>query len=303
MYRAYARVRLPNGSTTDLCAGDVIGRHHTAPLRLDDPRISEMHAYLSLRRGALYLLALRGRLQVAGMPVTEVRVEAGLEVLLESDLALKVEAVELPEEVLAVSGWGSPQQVLSAPVNSLLERGDTLRIVPSWVPDAAAWVWSDGVECNTMLPGGAGVALEAGTTFTLRGQTLRFVAVTPSSAAGDHPVTRAGSLFAPIHLVVRYDTAHIHRERTEPVILSGFPARILSELALMGAPVHWSALAGQLWKGETDRTALRQRLDRNLATLRKKLRAAQVRPDLVSADGKGHYELLLAPGDQVEDQT
>jgi pSer/pThr/pTyr-binding forkhead associated (FHA) protein len=46
---ATVRLRLPDGSTTTLAPGDIIGRMASAALVLDDGRVSEAHAMVSLR--------------------------------------------------------------------------------------------------------------------------------------------------------------------------------------------------------------------------------------------------------------
>ena len=59
----------------------------------------------------------------------------------------------------------------------------------------------------------------------------------------------------------------------------------------------------QLWPRQGDAAALRARFDVNLSRLRRKLRAARIRTDLVNLDGAGVVELLLYPHDRVEDRT
>ncbi len=51
-------------------------------MSLDDPRISEAHALLSLRGGALHLLSLRRMIAVDGKPVSGVELRRGLVVAL-----------------------------------------------------------------------------------------------------------------------------------------------------------------------------------------------------------------------------
>ena len=54
----------PDGEEHALIPGDLIGRMHTAALHLDDGRVSEAHAMVSLRDGSLRLLSLRGGFSV-----------------------------------------------------------------------------------------------------------------------------------------------------------------------------------------------------------------------------------------------
>ena len=69
--RAYVRLALPDGSAVDLCPGDLIGRLWSAALRVDNARVSEAHALVSLRGQHLKMLALRGVNAVDKKRVTE----------------------------------------------------------------------------------------------------------------------------------------------------------------------------------------------------------------------------------------
>lgn len=260
-----------------------------------------MHAYVSLRRGGLCLLALRGGLRVGNLAANEVRLEPGLSVAVTPELELEVEAVVLPERVLAVAGLGRHTEILLAPVYSLVE-GTTPRLVSTWIADALAWIWSDGESWRARTGQKPMVELGEGVILDVVAHRLTFLSV-PTQEAGETVAPTKVGLFPPMRIVTRYDTVHIHRDRRPVVTLSGYPARIVSELGCVGVPLRWSALADQLWRGLDDRQLLRQRLDKNLKTLRDRLREGGVRPDLVRADGKGHYELLLMPGDELVDQT
>ena len=103
------------------------------------------------------------------------------------------------------------------------------------------------------------------------------------------------------------------KEVSTPV-LDGIAARIISELVALGGPAPWELVAAQIWPAGSepesaeqpdllDRTQLRRRWDISLARLRRKLRDARVRPDLVRACGTGQVELLLCSGDTVEDHV
>jgi pSer/pThr/pTyr-binding forkhead associated (FHA) protein len=75
MQRPHVRLTLPDGSVRELEHGDLIGRLWSAALVIDDPRISEAHALVSLREGGFWLLSLRRKIAVGGRPVSEVRLE------------------------------------------------------------------------------------------------------------------------------------------------------------------------------------------------------------------------------------
>jgi len=103
-------------------------------------------------------------------------------------------------------------------------------------------------------------------------------------------------------MIALYDTFHIRRDGLPALTFSGLPAKLLSELAAVGAPVAWESVARELWRDE-DRGQLRRRFDVVLSRLRRKLRAARLRADLVRADGAGNFELFLYDGDEVENRS
>ena len=111
--RAFVRIRTPDAQTVVLGPGDIIGRLATAALHLDDGRISEAHAMVSLRGRELKLLALRGLFAVAGKPIDEIVLREGLAVELARGLEIYVEDVVLPTALLAIEGEGLPRQVLA----------------------------------------------------------------------------------------------------------------------------------------------------------------------------------------------
>jgi hypothetical protein len=297
--RAFVRFRLADGAVFDLLPGDLVGRSWSAGLPLDDARVSEAHAMVSLRGGELKLLALRGRFAVEGRPVTELTLAAGQRVELARDLWLSVESVELPDEVLGLEGDGLARQVL-APVCSLLVAPRPA-LLAGYRGEAPAHIWSTGDGWRVSLEQAAPRALGPGDEIVVRGRRFRAVAV-PLMQADGQATHGQGAVDAPLHLVVRWDSVHCLRDGTPTQVLAGLPARIISELSALGGSVDWEVLARELWSGEDDRLALRRRLDVALARLREKLRAARIRTDLVAADGAGHIELRLSAHDRIDDQ-
>ena len=65
-----ATLRLGNGDLHVVRPGDLIGRLWRADLSIDDPAVSEAHALVTLRGGALKIRRLGGPLRVSGMPAT-----------------------------------------------------------------------------------------------------------------------------------------------------------------------------------------------------------------------------------------
>lgn len=297
---AFVRFRLPNGATAVLHPGDLIGRLESAALYLDDARISEAHAMVSLRGRELKLLALRGMFAVAGKPVNEVVLTAGLEIHPARGMVLTVEDVELPDEVLALEGPGLARQVLAGTTSLFVKPRPTL--LPRYKSDAAAHVWNSVEGWRVQVAGEPAAELAPGDTFDVAGLTFRAVGVSLEQAA--RQATRVeGSVQQPLTVVASYDTVHILRDGQPALALDGISARIVSELVAFGGPAAWDLLAGEIWRGETDRGQLRRKWDVNLARLRRKLRAAGVRTDLVRAGGTGQVELLLYEADRVDDRT
>lgn len=90
--RPTARIRWSGGEVT-LASDALVGRSPVAALRIDDPRVSTVHAELSWRDAGLVLLARGGRLVVGGRATREVVLAPGLVVELAPGLSLEVVAV------------------------------------------------------------------------------------------------------------------------------------------------------------------------------------------------------------------
>lgn len=293
--RPVVQVRGPDGRLHELGHGDVVGRLVSAALFIDDPRVSEAHAMVSHRGEALVLLALRRPIALDGRQVSEIVLEEGQVVTLAPGVDLEVVAVDLPDTVAAIVGDGLPRQVLP-PVASLIVRPHA-RLVPRYEPVADAWLWSTSDGWHLRV---ADVtrALAAGERFQVGDRTFRLTHVPLEELAGQATEVDGG-LSAPLRVVARFDTVNLHRDGRPALQLTGVSARIVSELAAVGGPLGWEALCAQLWRGEPDRQKLRHRLDVGLLRLRRTLREAGVRTDLVRAGGTGLIELALAEADTL----
>lgn len=292
--RAHVIVDLGRGPCT-LGAGDLVGRAWCASLYLDDPRISEAHAMVSLRGERLRLLALRGRFAVDGSVVGEVDLHPGQRIVLAPpDLGFDVLEVVLPGEIAAIRADGGAPMLLHGASALVLDPEPALR--PPTAPDAGAWLWPGRDGWRIRLPGEGDRPIVFGDRFTIGARSFELVTwpLAPTAA------TRAG-LQAPLRLVARWETVHIHRADAPPVVIDGVPARLVSELAALRVPVAWAVLANELWPS-VDAGLARKRLDGALARLRTTLRESNLRSDLVRTNGQGQIELMLEPGDVVEDQ-
>ncbi len=298
MERARALLRAPDGSETEIGPGGLIGRLSTAVICIDDPRISEAHAMVSLRGGRLVMLALRGALRAGEARVSRVELIPGAEVGLVEGIGLTVLEVWLPATVLGVSVGGGEAAPLSASIYSVRDGAP----VPGYDAGAPVVIWSsaDGWRVRS---GGQTAALVPGGRWPLPGGgALEAVALPVVAASAD--ATVASSADHPrLTLVARQETVHIHREDQVSAVITGRPARILCELVDFDAPVPWEVVAGQIWpERRDDRYLLRQNWDRQSRLLRLRLREAGLREDLARPDGRGNIELYLFPGDEVVDQ-
>lgn len=293
--RSRVRLRLPDGDSVVLGHGDVVGRMWNSALVIDDPRVSEAHAMVSQRGHELKLLGLRGRFALDGRPTAEVTLRPGQSLELADGLCLLVEEVEVPPFVLGLTTDGMPPRALPGTCALLTKPQPSLG--PPNHPDAVAHVWAVPEGWHLRALDGPVQRLTEGSEVLVGGRVWRGV---PVAVEGAGVVTRADTTMElPLKLVTRYDTAHVFRQGLPPVALQGLPARLLSELVSTGAPMGWAALAGELWPDGGSR----KQLDMVLVRLRHRLRADRIRTDLVRADGTGLIELVLKPGDVVEDQA
>ena len=294
---AYAEILAPDGIPRLLGHGDIIGRLWTAALVIEDPRISEAHALISLRGSTLRLLALRGRFHSDGQQVTDLALRTGQEITLADGVSLTVVRLCVPPSVLGIQGVGMPPQMLQG-VCSIVAT-PTAMLVSGMRPDAGMWMWNDGRNWLCRGPGLAARLLDVGDEIIVGDQVFRVVSMLVQPKSGETVLDHFGE--APLHIVVRFDTAHIYRSGKAVAALEGIGARLLTELVLVNGPIGWRALANELWQDGADAQLQRQRLDVALTRLRGRLRACGVRPDLVRSTGTGHLELFLNQFDSVED--
>lgn len=223
--------------------------------------MSEVHAYASLRGESLVLIGLRGKLTVDGIAVSEVALEPDLEIELCPGIHLRVREVTVPDQVLGVRVEGGPVQAL---------RGEAARIQGD---GTLSWTWS------RELP------------VVLWNDGARWL------CAGEDGTQQPLAAWPPLQAVFRYDTAHLAHLGGEPVALSGLTARLLTELMEMGGTASWDVVAGELRPDEPERSVRRNRWDKTLASLRRKLHG-RVRPDLLQSAG-GNIQLVVLPHDSI----
>lgn len=298
----HVRVKTPSGTTATLLPGDIIGRSDRAALCLSEPYISEAHAMVSLRSGELKLLALRGRFSVNGKPMAQATLRVGQRIVLASRTPLVVEDVALPREVpsLLLEGrdGATPMPLLAV---CALRLGAEVQLVAGFQPDADAMFWMTGPRLFVRVGEGAAQELVIGSRLEIEGRSLAVVAHRPDLES--HVATwESAEVGAPLHMILSYDTVKIV-SGPHHVTLDGISARVVSELASVGAPVAWQEVAREIWGREpVSEHLLRDRWDTSLARLRRKLETARLRTDLVHSTGGGLVELALGPGDTLEDR-
>lgn len=296
---AYVRLRLSDGTTHVLTSGDLIGRMQSAALHIDDVRISEAHAMVSLRGRELKLLALRGVFAVNAKPVREVVLHPGMRFQPARGMTVEVEEVVLPDTVLALEGDGLPRQILAG-ANSLIVRPRP-SLDTRYRSDAAAWIHSVGDGWRLTIGAAPPRPLHPDQRFEVDGVAFRVMSVALESAA--NPSTRSeDTMLQPLHIIARFNTAHIRQGGETRLVLDGIPARIITELVAFAGPVAWDVVAKEIWPELTEKVLLRRRWDIALVRLRRKLRAAHIRADLVRSGGKGRIELLLHEGDSADEE-
>ena len=297
---ACVALRLPDGNEAFATHGAIIGRLASSAVHLDDPAISEAHALVSLRGGAFRLLALRGRLAVAGTLVKDVLMTPGTDIQLTPRHTLHVTAVYLPRAVLAIEGPGLARQALAA--TTAIATQPRLQLWPQFREDATAWIWSNGAEWNLRI-GAAGDLrpLRDGERFMVDGVELTTSLMSLTAVGGATTLGPALEV-EPLVIEARYDVVQIRRGESLTVTLSGKVARLVSELVMLGGTAPWDVVAREIW-GDSDRNALRKKFDVVMVRLRHKLREGRVRPDLVRSLGTGVIELVLHASDRVVDAS
>ncbi|GMV44390.1 MAG: hypothetical protein AMXMBFR64_61060 [Myxococcales bacterium] len=294
--RAVAIVQGPTGAEVELGHGDLVGRLRSAALVIDDPRVSEAHAMVSLRGERLKLLPLRGRLWVEHAQVNQVELRPGLVVELVPGVSLRVEDVLLPERLLAIEAPSLGLHVLSGVTSlHLLPRP---RLVPGFVGGADAVLWGEELTWKLWQPPGTVQDLMPGARVQVGSLALTAVDVALSANQALSTISSE----APIELVVHYETAQI-RCGDGTALITGVPARLLAELVAFDGPAPWDVLSIELWGTGIERDQRRARLDMAMLRLRRRLRDAGIRDDLVVATGTGQIQLVLRSGDRVENRS
>lgn len=285
--------------------GSMIGRLASADVCIQDPRVSEAHALVSLRAGALRLLALRGRLFLGGRELDSISLTQGQMIGLTEGVDVFVEDVKVPSHAIMLCGVEDGPAEISGNVYSLIQgrTEERIRLVAEYDGDALGHIWHTAEVIWIRLGDGAPEPLKPGSKWAVRGAKLHAVEI-PLAGVLDTSSGRVNEVEAPLTIRARFTSVHIQRVGRETAVISGKPAALLSELVRFGCKsVPWEVLAREVWKDCEDRILLRQSWDRALGRLREQLRQANVRDSLISPDGTGNVDLVLGLEDVVIDET
>jgi pSer/pThr/pTyr-binding forkhead associated (FHA) protein len=150
-----ATLVLPDGTVVRAGPDAIVGRSSHATVRVDDARVSTVHAELSWRAEGFVLIARGGRLAVGGRALREVVLSEGLEVALAPHVVLKVARIERGDAPVVAPTAGRERLRVTL--------GDDVRI--SVVGDEAPLVHLVGVSARIVAElarrRGAGVAWDA----------------------------------------------------------------------------------------------------------------------------------------------
>jgi len=296
--RAIAWIEL-DGREVALGHGDLIGRLPGVALQIDDGRVSEAHALVSLRGATLRLLALRGRFAVHRTAATEVELVAGLTITLAPGVDLTVTRVQLPATVLGVRLADSAPVVLRGTTSLVAEphAAGGLRLEAGDRDDALATIWALGVQWRVRVAGQPAQTLRPGPLVLSEGVACHVVVV-PLSQTDVLP-TRPGRV-APIRWRVFPSGVELQPIGGAPLHVGGLQGRLLQALLQSEHALDWREAAAIVWDGDrADARSLRRRLDTLNNRLRKTLRDGGLDPHTLRLDGAGTIRLVRGPYDEV----
>ncbi len=296
--RAFVRIRYGQ-SSHELSAGDLIGRVSSASLHIDDPRVSEAHAIVSWRYGALWLLSLRRLIALDGKPLSKLRLASNMQVDLADGVRLYIEEVVTPKRVIAIQAPGFGLRPL--PQVSSLYPGPPPRVVGRFIPDATVHIWWSG-KAWSARDDKRRFEVAPGDTIDVRDCKFQICTIGIDDTAA-LSTKHEGAVATPMHIIAYYSSVEIHRAAQPVLTIAGLGAQIISELIAFDVPVEWKLVAREIWNDPIPTNELRQRWDAALNRLRKKLRNAGIRSDLLQSDGVGGFQFVLYSGDSIEDQT
>lgn len=279
--------------------GDIIGRADWAALSLEDARISEAHAMISLRGQSLKLLALRGRFRVNGKVCTEVTLLTGMVIELTDGVTLTCQEISLPQTLPGLALEGLPVIALTSTLSVYIGSPPTVK--HGYRPDADMCFWSFGDSWRVVVGGQSPQPVSVGQTWRVGGRLVEVVDV-PTKVA-EHAITRS-VLRLPLHFEVIHNLVRVTREGDESLRISGIPGRILATVLKNEHQMHWQDIVDEVWPNDMSmESALRRRFDVGVSRLRTCLRQLVAENEqLIELDGAGTLTFKLTTQDTVSVQ-
>ena len=290
MMRAFTLCQLDqHDDLFELEAGDIIGRMELAALPIEDARISEAHAMISLREGELRLLALRGRFRVRGELCAQIALAPGLEIELAQGISLIIHEVHLPDEVLGIEIPGLSRMAL--PQTMTLFAGSPPSIRPGYDSSGDAIFWTLDGDHRVTLPDQQTKQLQTGDKLQIKDLQVQIVSIPVNYASRTKTIPfHASSL----KLEVLENSVRIVQDETSSALISGLPGKILGALLLHGPTMTWEQIVEFVWPGDCSlELALRRRFDCNLARLRARLQRLGMPAQMIRMSGTGLVTLEL----------
>lgn len=277
--------------------GEFIGRSDVATMCVDDPRISEAHAMVSLRDRHLKLMSLRGRFRVDGKVLHEVVLSTGLVLELAPGVNLVCESIHMPDALVGLSIAGVPEVPLTGTMTLHAQGVPSLK--RGFDPEGDAVFWSVGEHWRVSIDGAPAKVLAIGDRFQCLGLQVEVVNVPLADLS--QPRTKS-ALRAPLVFVCASSHVRIERASEVPLRVSGIPGKILSSVLCRGGQADWQEIVTDVWPGEyAAQDIMRRRFDSGLRRLRDALlHISHGEAPLLTLDGAGILVFHLTKQDRIE---
>ncbi|HND33582.1 MAG TPA: FHA domain-containing protein, partial [Myxococcota bacterium] len=242
----------------ELQVHSLIGRISRMDLQLNDPRISEVHALVTLKDGSLWLKGLGAPLFVNGKSEPQVRLAQDVEVeLARSGIFLRVEKLYLPQQFPTLTLPDQPPQTLAASSYHLTAG---MQLAAGLHPDALLSLWSIGEDWFFRLATGEEGPCEDKKDWSIAGRSVHF-----GLCVGAKLVKTIQDDSLPRTYVIGSSTVSIKRENRRDVVFDGQQAQLLKLAILHGrnpeTAFKWFDVVEEIWWPAFERDQRRLGID------------------------------------------
>jgi len=286
------------GRQETLYPGDTIGRSPRADLVVNHPSVSELHAMVSLRRGALRALALRGLVASShGEPSRQASLKLrGCIRLCGSPVQLHIIDIQQPASiaVLEIARQAHPlveDRYAIGPEGELsVSRSGVTELTTVYSTNETWYVSGEGVERELRPDRPVAVGRHR---LTLRWSEDAGVAGT-SALGRELPSLRVRANLSVVE-ILQY--AH---QGTTRCSLTGKSALLVHALVSQNQPSHWTEIAPDVFDETTYDTDLYKLWTKQLGRLRARLLRSGIRRPQLILTGNGMVSIQRLPGDVFE---